>query len=49
MKKAAICDPSRISLNRQAFIVAVHAVCGAPMIIIETFQRQNPRAPPAVS
>ena len=23
--------------------------CGAPMIIIETFERQNPRAPPAVS
>jgi len=23
--------------------------CGAPMIIIETFARQNPRAPPAVS
>jgi hypothetical protein len=24
-------------------------VCGAPMIIIETFAQQNPRAPPAVS
>ena len=23
--------------------------CGAPMIIIETFEKQNPRAPPAVS
>jgi hypothetical protein len=23
--------------------------CGAPMIIIETFERQNPRAPPAIS
>jgi hypothetical protein len=23
--------------------------CGAPMIIIKTFERQNPRAPPAVS